>query len=236
MTALTRVPSLPSGLPSTSKAKLPAAYESAKEALAKCSRIDECQDWADKAEALASYAKQAGDTSMRDTADRIQARAIRRCGELLKEITPASGKRTDKEPRDAAGPRLSSPPTRKEAAREAGLSERQQKTALRVASVPREEFEEAVEAPRPPTVTQLAERGKKQAPITDLKGRSPHDFKACTAALGHVRDFYEFALRTDPKAVARGASEKERERIVSQIQPLLGWMNDLVAAIEQERK
>ena len=54
-------------------------------------RIDECQMWADKAEALASYAKQANDDGLRRMADRIQASAIQRAGELLQEIAPATG-------------------------------------------------------------------------------------------------------------------------------------------------
>jgi hypothetical protein len=40
-----------------SSARLPATYEQAKLALASCERIDECWEWANKAEALASYAK-----------------------------------------------------------------------------------------------------------------------------------------------------------------------------------
>ena len=47
--------------------------------------------------------------------------------------------------------------TRSEVAKDAGLSERQKVTALRVASVPQPEFEAAVESENPPTVTQLAE-------------------------------------------------------------------------------
>ena len=39
---------------------------------------DECWEWANKAEALASYAKMADDDSLRIMADRIQARAVRR--------------------------------------------------------------------------------------------------------------------------------------------------------------
>ena len=59
-----------------------------------CNRIDECHEWANKAEALASYAKMADDDSMRKMADRIQARAVRRCGELLKQHK-SPGARTD---------------------------------------------------------------------------------------------------------------------------------------------
>lgn len=65
-------------------------------------------------------------------ATRIRDRAIRRCGELLKQIEPASGKRTDRQPAAASDSRLS----RGEVARQAGMSERQQVTAIRVANVP----------------------------------------------------------------------------------------------------
>ena len=47
--------------------------------------------WADKAAALASYAKQSEDTTLEKAALRIRARAIRRAGELLKAIMPAKG-------------------------------------------------------------------------------------------------------------------------------------------------
>lgn len=40
------------------------------------------------------------------------------------------------------------------------MSEHQQKTAVRVASLPAETFERAIEAEKPATVTKLAEMGK----------------------------------------------------------------------------
>ena len=61
-------------------------------------------------------------------AERIQARAIRRCGELLKQVETGQGVRTDLL-HDAADMKL----TRTEAATQAGLSERQKVTALLVA-------------------------------------------------------------------------------------------------------
>ena len=75
----------------TSGARLPVAYEEAKSQLAKCATVDECKDWADKAAALASYAKQSQDESLENMAKRIRARAIKRCGELLREIEPGTG-------------------------------------------------------------------------------------------------------------------------------------------------
>ena len=77
------------------KAKLPETYQHAKQSLATCERIDECKDWADKASALASYAKQADDGELENFAKRIRIRALRRCGELLKAIEAKPGQRTD---------------------------------------------------------------------------------------------------------------------------------------------
>ncbi len=100
-------------------ASLPATYESAKKALAECSKIDECHDWSNKAAALASYAKQADDDTLHRYALRISARAIRRCGELLKQFDGRG------EHRRTEGNHSSSN-TQKQAAQDAGMSEHQQ--------------------------------------------------------------------------------------------------------------
>lgn len=57
-------------------ARLSATYKQAKVALASCERRTSA--WANKAEALVSYAKMADDDSLRPLADRIQARAVHR--------------------------------------------------------------------------------------------------------------------------------------------------------------
>ena len=76
---------------------------------------------------------------IRSLARRIGRRAIRRCGELLREIEPANG--ANQNIGDGGAPKV----TRTGTAVKAGLSERQQKTALRVANAPKEEFEAAIE-------------------------------------------------------------------------------------------
>jgi hypothetical protein len=80
----------------------------------------------------------------------------------LREIEPSKGGRPKETP-DGGDPSLdeseSPPHTRTKAATEAGPSERQRKTALRVANIPRQEFEEAVEAEEAPDITHLAQRG-----------------------------------------------------------------------------
>ena len=74
-------------------------------------------------------------------ADRIQARAIRRCGELLREIPAGTGGRPPKThtATDTSFEfeiEVDVIPTRTSAANGAGLSKRQKDTALQVANVP----------------------------------------------------------------------------------------------------
>lgn len=140
-------------------APLPTSYVDARAALAKCEQVDECQSWADKSAALASYAKQAKDDFLLIKARRIQLRAIERGGELLAQIKAAKGgDRRSKEGR---------PPieSRKAAADAAGISPDQAKTMLRVVNVPAEERDRLIESPNPPTVSELAERGIKPRPV-----------------------------------------------------------------------
>lgn len=80
-------------------------------------------------------------------AKRIRARATRRAGELLKQVEPAQGARSD----------LGPVPSRSLAAQASGMSERQAKTAQRLANVPEEVFEEMVESNS--TITAIAEIG-----------------------------------------------------------------------------
>jgi len=165
MNSVVAFPAAP--LSDISSAPLPQVYEAARAALATLDSVDECKTWADKASALASYAKQAKDDSLRVMAVRIQARAERRCGELLKQTPPASGTRTDLGSVPSRGSETTSagqvgalpPVTRTQAATDAGLSERQRKTALRIAAVPEAAFEAQIESPRPPSITQLASQG-----------------------------------------------------------------------------
>ena len=226
-------------LPSISDARLPVAYENAKTALAECSRIDECQDWADKAAALASYARQAKDDQLRKMAERIQARAIRRCGELLKQIEPASQAQLKQNRRDGPVPSV----TRTEAAKEAGLSERQQKTALRVATVPEPEFTEMVESDTPPTVTKLAEMGTQKKPrpepeqqprpLVDLGEIPPEDYARATKAQGTLRRFAEFCEANEPTRIAKAFMPHEIQQLRQYVTIVDAWLDQFVTHLPE---
>ena len=209
-------------LPSIDDVRLPDIYVNAKSALSECARIDECKDWSDKAQALASYAKQSHDDTLRKMAYRIQARAIRRCGELLKQLDARGAHRKSN------GSGTSS---QRGAAENAGISKRQQVTAVRVANIPNEEFEAAVDSPTPPTVTALAERGKKPR-LLDLGGRDPKEFALSSDGQGQLRQLACFAERVDAGVVARGSMPKERQSIRRDIEIIDGWLDRLIVQLE----
>lgn len=219
------VATLPAELPDIATARLPAVYESAKQALASCADIDECKEWGDKAAAMASYAKQANDETLFNFATRIKARAIRRCGELLRQY--------DARPQNAAKQMAATVPliSRADAGANAGLSERQVKTAVRVANVPAQEFEAAIESSNPPTIESLAERGTNKrpapAPAVDLGERTPEEFAAATKLIGAMDQFERQASPIDISIAAKGLSGEERSKLVGQITGAKDWLTRL---------
>ena len=135
----------------TKTAPLPQIYEEAKKAIAECARLDECAGWADKAAAIASYARQADDFELEAWARRIRDRAARRCGELLRAFDARGGDRSKNVTALNFTPR-----SRRMVAHEAGLSEHKARTAVNIAAIPEAEFEAAVESKRPPGTTLLS--------------------------------------------------------------------------------
>ncbi|MEA1053330.1 hypothetical protein U5801_26520 [Lamprobacter modestohalophilus] len=236
---------------------LPANYERARYALAMTVQIDECKTWSDKAAALASYARQAKDDSLQKLAMRIHGRAVRRAGELLREIEPARGKQDRNE--DGTIRSGAVPNGRTAAADAAGLSERQRKTALSVAALPRDQFEEAVESDNPPTITELSEMAQaharaqcpsapepqQPAPETNPIGQSavralwgqaaaddPDAFKAATqiaAALGDLASLYQQS--PPPPRIVRVMLDHERAELRRSLLALSPRLSETLEAL-----
>jgi hypothetical protein len=203
------------------KAPLPVVYTAAQKALAECYAIDECKAWADKAAALESYARQSDDETLLNLAKRIKGRAIRRCGQLLREIDrPEQGGRPPKN--DDGGDTVS----RKQAATNAGLSERQHHQALRIATIPEESFNEQIDSDTPPTLTELGAQGtnKKPVPLFDLEGIAPADFQVATKVMGTLADLASLAAVTDPKQVMRGLKPQEKEGFCLHLKQASLWI------------
>lgn len=223
-------------LPSIQGASLPARYEAAKVALLECNRIDECKDWGDKMQALASYAKQADDKEMEKTALRIRSRAVRRCGELLKEIESATGAHR----KSNGGDTLS----RKQAAEDAGMSKRQKDDAIRVANVPEDSFEAQLESDNPPTITALAEQGtqtrepsemekKMRAgiPMYEQLGLTKKAFQAGMHGGGEIKRFARDINEYDPQDIVDGLREHDKAEIRRCIQEIDKYLDKIMAKL-----
>jgi hypothetical protein len=194
-------------LPSVANAQLPETYERAKTALAECSSIDECKDWSDKAAACASYARMSDDDTLRKYAERIQARAIRRCGELLRQIEPGQGARDGKRSEGDY-----TPLNRTAMAEQAGMSKHQQIQATRVAAVPEQEFTKMVESDTPPTITTLAAMGTKKQ-LVDLKGRDPSEFNKAMHFVGGIESYARECKAYDVQGITAILTDTERSRL-----------------------
>lgn len=212
-------------LPSVAAAQLPARYEAAKLAIAECVHIDECKDWADKSKALASYAKQAQDKEMEKHAMRIRARAVRRCGELLKEVERANG--ANQNIKDGDGPKVQ---TRKGVATQAGLSERQAKQSIRVANVEDEDFEQQVESEDPPTITKLAEQGKKsRPPVYEEQGMTKQEFQAGMYLSAALKTYLKETERFSPADVVAGRTAEEMDELRAMIGRIDSYHDQIIA-------
>lgn len=211
---------------STDGATLPASYENAKQALAECASVDECQTWADKAAALASYARQAEDGTLLAYAQRIQARAIRRAQAIIKQIPPGTGKNNQ----HAQAKREGDHPfhSRKQAASDAGWSEHQRKQAARIGNIPDDEFEQLVESDNPPTLSQLADIGKQKQP-------PKKEFAAATHAVGALRRFVKEADKYDPQTVAAGLMPSEVSEAASLVRHADAWLDTFIVTLENRK-
>ena len=195
---------------SPQSAQLPKTYETAKSALAQCQAIDECKDWADKAAALASYARQSEDLELEKMAARIRDRAMRRAGELAKLMMQPQG-RPEK---DEVNRIFISKEKVKEVS---GFSDHQLRTALNVASIPQADFDQQVESNNPPTLTELARQGtqKREAPDpqTWLQGRSAQDFNAILHLMSTIEEYAKEADTWPLNRLLGEMTDKERQEV-----------------------
>lgn len=215
-------------------ARLPELYVQARNGLAQCVRVDECKEWSDKAEAIRSYARQAGDDELMRTAMRIKSRAVERLGSLLEQLEAA------KNHHDLAT-RSDTLPSRAQARKEGGLSKHEAKQAqavARFASKEPERFETMVERDKPATVTELAREGRKPAPkkpTAHLAGRTPKEFSLSVQAMGELGRMLQAAERVSPAVVAQVATAEDRARILGETRALIKWMADLHQRLRRPR-
>jgi hypothetical protein len=123
-------------------------YETARQAIADYKTVDEVKDFRDKALAIEAYAKQANDHELERDAAIARVRAERRCGELLAEMEKAKGSARPGVGRAgnnavAGCCKITQPRT----LADLGLTKDQSSKWQKLAAVPEEEFEAAINLP-----------------------------------------------------------------------------------------
>lgn len=166
---------------------------------------------------------------MEKTAMRIRARAIRRCGELLKEIEKKQGAN-----QNISADSVTKVETRKEAAEEAGLSKRQAVTAIRVANVPDEIFTEQIESQTPPTITSLAQQGttpNKKPPMFEQMGMTKQAFQAGMYFRGDIEDFCKATKKYEIQDIIDGSTPEQRDRLRTLIKQIDTFTDKLITKL-----
>jgi hypothetical protein len=217
-----------------SSARLPKNYQEAKQVLAACDSVDQCAGWADKAAAIASYARQADDVELENCARRIRARAVRRCGELLRAFDARGGNRRSK----IVTPPTFDRPSRAVVAQEAGLTEHKARAAVNIAAIPEAEFEAAIESERPPGTSLLAawHRIPPREPVNTLTENALADIfrrgEAGRAIEALVR-FADAAARCGVEAVLELLLDPDNARKVEPVRRGLAEAVRLKGALDQ---
>lgn len=200
-------------------------YAAALKAIAECERVEQCMAWKETAAALASFAKCSNNDGLRVLAVRIQARAERRCGELLRRI-----------PRGDVSTRFGQagavpPVNRTKAANQAGLSERQRKTALRISAIPEDEFNERVESSTPPTITQLAEQGAESRSL--VTGTHAREELNLVPSYPRVKDFIGFCRSHEPSDTTASVPLAEVLKVQQGVHIAIRWLEAFVTNLPE---
>jgi len=215
---------------------MPLNYEAAKNSLARCVRIDECKDWADKAVALASYARQVKDDELLKNVKRIRVRAQVRMGELLSEYDAPHGgwgvkgqhKKFKKRPR--MSPRY-------QAGFDAGLGRKDINRSVSMFRVPEADRERLIENDPPVSPSQLADLGRIRRFKTG-RGKSIA-YKELASAYGGVTlgSFCSWIAKHPPAYwAAQITADDECKNIREKIVEAQEWLDELDQRLGRDTK
>ena len=191
---------------------LPLKYDVAVRALASCRNIDEAKYYADKAEALAAWAKIYRNDQAKIEAKRLKLHAYRRMGILAQEL---SGELEYIRP---AGRNKGRKPGAVTILKNAGLALHQANVASAVSKLSEKKFKAAVNAPSPPSAHSFTIR---------LKGASD----AWKVVVGYVQGpgplptLRCFCRKHKPKLLARGLSVDEGRKAGGMAREVIEWLD-----------
>jgi hypothetical protein len=124
--------------------------------------------------------------------------------------------------------------TREQFATDAGLSEHQRNSALRLSAIPEQDFVAQIESDKPPTITALARQGtvEQPKPLIDLRGIPPADYARATQAIGTLRRFSSFCKAQPPARIAGALMPHEVASVLKNVSTVDAWLDQFVANLK----
>lgn len=223
---MTDLPNLPANIEHRlPNARMPLNYEAAKNAVAKCARIDECKEWADKSAAIASYAKQIKDKELRESANRIVLRAKIRIGELLDAIPPAA---PIHHKRGEGSGCKKNPNSRMAIAKSHNIGSAQASRYIGMSRVSPELRDELIDASPPVGVSSLAAMGQGTGPKRGFHASEIYNLLMRREGYGQIglTAFTLWISKLPPKKYAHRLRPDEALRVREAFTDILEWIDE----------
>lgn len=218
---------LPSTIPTYVREKIsdaivPLVFAEAIRAIAACRSIDEGKYWADKADALAAWAKVYKQDETAIEARRLKAHAFRRMSRLADDLA-ASVRDPHKTGRASPHVQLS----------KAGLSKSQITKIRQVGSVPEKRFNELVDGSNPPHIGKLAFHGvgTKNKLASSEAWRK---FAGGKYVQGNGHKFRQFCRAHSAYELGRAISPNEVTVAKKFVQELRDWLDEFIESMPEQ--
>lgn len=186
--------------------EMPVLYATAIKAIQACSTMDETKYYADKADALAAYAKMYSDETMAKEAARQKLYAYAKMGQLAGELRPTR-----------IGGKGGSPGGPISLLMEHGLSSGGAEAARRLSKMPAPMFESVVEAAKAPISTIMQERVQRR--FSEAWGR--FNSRSCGPA-----SFLRLCMATPARELAQSLTLDEAAKAGLIFRQLADWIDE----------
>ena len=196
-----------------STANVPILYSAAIKALAECRHIDDAKYFADKADALAAWAKIYKSDQASIESKRLKLHAFRRMGTIASEIRP-----------NARGGHGGSTPGTRSLLLESGLSCQDAASVAAVTKLTKKKFRKAVDAdvPRAPSFYTSTFRGNDGKHIQSKSWIRLHHRGGDS-----VGKMLHFCRKNDPKEIARDLTPSESKKVREMAIEIIEWWDTI---------
>ena len=198
-----------------------ARYDAMCKAIAECHRVDEVKELRDKARALEVYAQQAQNLEAERKAIQIRIRAERRAGELLREMKERGERQRQAQPVKLKSSGTTLNPAIPPKLSDLGITRDQSSKWQRLASVPAEKFEQAVNGNGPKPTTEGIINANSLCENPPPKTEDPD----ALWLWGRLRDFERNGiLEREASELVTAMSDSQRDDCFRILPTVLAWL------------